>query len=97
LGDLLRVAFHSPVFSEFESSLPIVSTDGTMKKRLKDNAVAGRAHIKTGSLEGVRTIAGYVFDAKGRRMAVVCLINHPHADAGRPVQDALLEWVFDRP
>ncbi|MBI5751833.1 MAG: D-alanyl-D-alanine carboxypeptidase/D-alanyl-D-alanine-endopeptidase [Hydrogenophilales bacterium] len=97
IGDLLRAAFHSPAFAEFESSLPIVATDGTMKKRLKDNAVAGHAHIKTGSLDGVRTLAGYVHDAKGRRMAVVCLINHPHAEAGRPVQDALLEWVYDRP
>lgn len=97
LGDLLRTAFYSPVFSEFESSLPIVSTDGTMKKRLKDNAVAGHAHIKTGSLEGVKTIAGYVFDAKGRRNAVVCIINHPNAEFGRPVQDALLEWTFNRP
>ena len=97
LGELLRKAFHSPVFSEFESSLPIVSTDGTMKKRLKDNPVAGHAHIKTGSLEGVKTIAGYVFDARGRRNAVVCLINHPNAEAGRPVQDALLEWVYARP
>lgn len=97
LGALLRAAFHSRVFSEFESSLPIVSTDGTMKKRLRDNPVAGHAHIKTGSLDGVKTIAGYVFDAQGRRMAVVCLINHANADAGRPVQDALLEWVFGRP
>ena len=97
LGDLLRTAFYSPVAAEFESSMPIVAADGTMKKRLKDNAVAGHAHIKTGSLEGVRTIAGYVFDAKGRRNVVVCLINHPNAESGRPVQDALLEWVYGRP
>jgi serine-type D-Ala-D-Ala carboxypeptidase/endopeptidase (penicillin-binding protein 4) len=97
LADLLRTAFYSPVFSEFESSLPIVSSDGTMKKRLKDNAVAGHAHIKTGSLEGVRAIAGYVFDAKGRRNVVVCLINHANSELGRPVQDALLEWAFTRP
>jgi len=97
LGELLRTAFYSPVTAEFESSMPIVSVDGTMKKRLKDNAVAGHAHIKTGSLDGVRAIAGYVFDAKGRRNVVVCLINHPNAELGRPAQDALLEWVYGRP
>jgi D-alanyl-D-alanine carboxypeptidase/D-alanyl-D-alanine-endopeptidase (penicillin-binding protein 4) len=97
LGQLLLNASYSPVFSELESSLPIVAADGTMKKRLKDNAVAGHAHIKTGSLDGVKAIAGYLIDAKGRRNVVVCLINHPNAELGRPVQDALLEWVFARP
>ncbi len=96
LGLLLVSAGNSPVFGEFESSLPIVAVDGTMKKRLQDHAVAGHAHIKTGSLEGVRSVAGYVFDAKGRRMAVVAMVNHPRAGASRPVLDALLQWVYER-
>ena len=97
MGALLIAAYGSPMFAELESSLPIVAVDGTMRKRLKDNGVGGHAHIKSGSLGGVKTIAGYVFDRKGRRMAVVCMINHPRASAGREVQDALLEWVYNRP
>ena len=93
---LLNAAHRSPVFAEFESSLPIVAVDGTMKKRLGEKEVAGHAHIKTGSLEGVRAAAGYVFDRKGRRMAVVCLVNHPNAAAAKVVEDALLEWVYGR-
>jgi len=96
LGMLLVGASNSPVFAEFESSLPIVAVDGTMKKRLQDHAVAGHAHIKSGSLEGVRSVAGYVFDAKGRRMAVVAIVNHPRASAARPVLDALLQWAYER-
>lgn len=96
LGALLVSASNSPVFAEFESSLPIVAVDGTMKKRLQDHAVAGHAHIKTGSLDGVRSVAGYVFDARGRRMAVVAMVNHPRASAARPVLDALLQWVYAR-
>lgn len=97
LADLLMAAYRSPVFSELESSLPIVAVDGTMRRRMKDDGVAGHAHIKSGSIEGVKTIAGYVFDSKGRRNVVVCMINHPRASAGRGVQDALLEWVYNRP
>lgn len=96
LGVLLVSASNSPVFAEFESSLPIVAVDGTMKKRLNNHAVAGHAHIKTGSLEGVRSVAGYVFDARGRRMAVVAMVNHPRASAARPVLDAVLQWVYAR-
>lgn len=96
MGMLLVNASNSPVFGEFESSLPIVAVDGTMKKRLQDHDVAGHAHIKTGSLEGVRSVAGYVFDARGRRMAVVAMVNHPRASAARPALDALLKWVYER-
>jgi D-alanyl-D-alanine carboxypeptidase/D-alanyl-D-alanine-endopeptidase (penicillin-binding protein 4) len=97
LAWVLRAAYHSTVFAEFESSLPIVAADGTMKKRLVLSAVSGHAHIKTGSLKDVRALAGYVLDAQGRQMVVVCIINHPNAELGRAAQDALLEWVFGRP
>ena len=93
---LLRAAYHSNLFSEFESSLPIVAVDGTMRKRLKVAAISGQAHIKSGSLNDVRAIAGYIYDAHGRRMLIVCFINHANADLGRAAQDALMEWVFTR-
>jgi len=96
LGELLIAAYRGPLMAEFVSSLPIAAVDGTMKKRLHDRGVAGHAHIKTGSLQGVKAIAGYVHDRKGRSMAVVCIINHPGASAGQAAQDALLEWVYSR-
>jgi D-alanyl-D-alanine carboxypeptidase/D-alanyl-D-alanine-endopeptidase (penicillin-binding protein 4) len=96
LGALLLTAWRGPLMAEFVSSLPIAAVDGTMKKRLHDQGVAGRAHIKTGSLRGVKAIAGYVHDRKGRSVAVVFIINHPDASAGQAAQDALLEWVYSR-
>ena len=67
-----------------------------MKKRLKQNGVAGQAHIKTGSLEGVRAIAGYVLDRNGKRWVVVFLVNHANAANAQPAQDALLQWIYER-
>ena len=98
LGELLTAAYRSPVMPELMASLPLAAVDGTMRKRLRDGGVAGQAHIKTGSLDGVKSIAGYVLDAQGRRMVVVCLVNHPGANAAAGVlQDALLRWVYQRP
>ncbi len=94
LGRLLQAAYASRVMPEFIASLPIAATDGTMKKRLSDEGVAGNAHIKTGSLEGVKSIAGYVLDSEGRRWTVVFLVNHANAAAARSAQDALLAWVY---
>jgi len=50
--------------------------------------------LKTGSLEGVRALAGYVIDADGRRFAVVAIINHRNAAAGAGALDHLVQWVY---
>ena len=97
MGRLLLAAYASPVMSEFVASMPLVAYDGTMKRRLKYESIAGQAHIKTGSLSDVRALAGYVLDARGRRFAVVFMVNHPNAGATQRAQDALLNWVYGGP
>jgi D-alanyl-D-alanine carboxypeptidase/D-alanyl-D-alanine-endopeptidase (penicillin-binding protein 4) len=96
LGRLLAAAFASPVMPEFIASLPLAGIDGTMRKRLNGNGVAGQAHVKTGYLDGVRALAGYVLDRRGRRVIVVFLANHPNASATKAAQDALLACVYER-
>ena len=96
LTRLLADAWQSPLMPEFVASLPIAAIDGTMMKRLNQNGAAGRAHIKTGSLDGVKAIAGYVLDRAGKWQIVVFLVNHPNAAAAQAAQDALLQWVFER-
>jgi D-alanyl-D-alanine carboxypeptidase/D-alanyl-D-alanine-endopeptidase (penicillin-binding protein 4) len=96
LGRLLQSAWRSAVMPELIASLPVTATDGTMRKRLKQNGVAGQAHIKTGSLEGVRSIAGYLLDKTGRRWIVVFFVNHANAGGAQAAQDALLQWVYER-
>ena len=94
LGRMLVAAFKSPVMPEFVSSMPLVAYDGTMRRRLKTRDIAGQAHIKTGSLNDVRSIGGYVLAASGRRYAVVFMVNHGNAGASQAAQDALLQWVY---
>lgn len=97
LNRLLLDAWKSPVMPELISSLPIAGFDGTMRKRLRASKISGRAHIKTGSLEDVKTAAGFVLNAEGQRYTVTVLINHPRASAGQAAIDALLLWVAQRP
>jgi len=96
LALLLNSAQRSPMSAEFISSLPILGVDGTLRKRLANTTSASHGHLKTGSLEGVQAIAGYVQAYSGRQWIVVFLINHPNASYGQPAQDALLEWVQRR-
>ena len=93
LGQLLLAAWKSRTMPELMSSLPIAGVDGTARRRLPNSPAAGFAHVKTGTLNDVRSLAGYVLARNGHRYAVVLMINHPNADAARDAQDALLEWV----
>ena len=61
---------------------------------MTDAYAAGRALLKTGSLEGVRALAGYVIDASGTRWILVAFVNHPNAARATPALDHLAEWVF---
>ena len=94
MAQLLRSAAKSPFYPEFATALPIVATDGTMKKRDRNDAVAGHAHIKTGTLDGIKTMAGYVTRPDGHNTVVVFFIDSPHAAAGTAAQDALLSWIY---
>jgi D-alanyl-D-alanine carboxypeptidase/D-alanyl-D-alanine-endopeptidase (penicillin-binding protein 4) len=97
LGRMLVSAYNSPVMPEFMASLSILAQDGTVKKRLNDSQSNGRAHLKTGSLDGVSAIAGYEIDANNHRHVLVMLVNHTKAAASKNAQDALIEWVHQQP
>ena len=95
MTQLLQAAYRSPLFGEFESALPIVAIDGTLKKRFNGSALAGNAHLKTGSLRDVSALAGYVTTASGQRVSFVMLANHPNVRSIEPAQRALLEWTLN--
>src|SRR5512135_425473 len=96
MAALLQLAYDHPLSSELEASLPILGVDGSVRRRLQDTSAASHAHLKTGTLEGVKTIAGYVRSRSGKEWIVVFDINHPYAKAGTAAQDALIEWVQKR-
>ena len=99
LGQVLLAGWRSPYMPEFISSLPLAAMDGTLRRRFNGAALEGQMHLKTGSLNDVRSVAGYVLDRAGRRVVVVCLHNQARADtaAGEAVQEAVLQWVHERP
>ena len=95
LAQLLQSIFTSPLMPEVLASLPLTAVDGTMKKRLKNDGVAGHAHIKTGTLDGVKTMAGIVQNAHGDKLIVVFLVNHANAQRAQAAQDELLHWTYE--
>lgn len=95
LGGVLQAGLRSDWAPEFQASIPIMAVDGTMRRRLHDSPAAGRARMKSGTLNNVAAIAGYVPDAGGRPCIVVAMVNSDLVGngRGRAVLDALVDWV----
>lgn len=93
LNQILRAAYHSPLFAEFESALPIVAIDGTLQRRFNGSVLRGNAHLKTGTLRDVSALAGYVYTPGGQQVSFVMLVNHANARQSEAAQRVLLEWI----
>lgn len=96
LGEMLDLAWHSPFMPEFAASLPLSATDGTLRNRFKSPGMQGRIRLKTGHLDDVSALAGFVNAASGKTYVVVIIVNHPgaHRGSGEAVQAELIRWVF---
>ena len=97
-ASILLYAWQQPYMPEFSSSMALSGHDGTLRKRFDDNALTGQAHLKTGSMDHVSAIAGYMQSRSGRRFAVVVLHNDEdiHRGPGEEVQTALLRWLYEQ-
>jgi D-alanyl-D-alanine carboxypeptidase/D-alanyl-D-alanine-endopeptidase (penicillin-binding protein 4) len=96
LARILERGWDSPLMPEYLASLPIPAVDGTLRRRLKGSDAAGKAHLKSGYLEGVRAVAGYLQDYRGRWLILVCIINHKNAIRAQPFLDAVVDWAWSQ-
>ncbi len=94
MAGVLGAAYHSRYAPEFIASLPMAGVDGTMKSRMR-NAPAGSVRLKTGHLDDVSGVAGYVQTLTGKTLILVSLINDVHANdgGGEPVHAAIVAWM----
>lgn len=81
---------------ELLNSLPIGGVDGTLKRRFKNDSMMRKVRAKTGLLNGVTSLAGFVDGAK-EPAAFVFIYNGP-GDAGRvrEVMDEILKNYLQR-
>lgn len=74
LATLLQKVAAQPYFEAFRDSLAVGGESGTLEKRLNDSALKGKVFAKTGYINGVRALSGYVLNGK-RRFAFSILMN----------------------
>ncbi len=95
--ELLDWMADRPNYPEFAASLAVAGTDGTMRKRLGKGSTKGTLRAKTGTLNNVTALSGYMTTKSGRKVAYAILINDPPVKAWtlRGVQDELAEALAD--
>lgn len=95
MAKILTAAYHSPFAPEYLASFPLAGMDGTLRSRMK-NSPAGAIRLKTGHLDGVSGVAGFVTAASGKTFVLVSLVNSVRADFGaaEPLHAALAAWIL---
>ena len=95
--DVLQDANRSALAAEFIASLPINGVDGTMRSRFNGAPAEGMAHVKTGRLDDVVTLAGIVQSRAGKPYALVFMMNHKdvHLGIGNDIGDTLINWIYN--
>jgi D-alanyl-D-alanine carboxypeptidase/D-alanyl-D-alanine-endopeptidase (penicillin-binding protein 4) len=97
LVKLLLQISSGPAFDVFLDSLPVAGVDGTLAGRFKATRLKGRIHAKTGTLEGVNALSGYMDLPSGRRLAFSIIGNsHPLEETkGEATIDQIASAVYD--
>ena len=71
------------ISSEFVASLGVAGEDGTLRRRLNSSSTRGNFRAKTGSLDGVNSLAGYTSLSNGEVVAFAIILNDPRIKYGR--------------
>ena len=98
MSAMLEFAWRQPYMPEYLASMSLSGLDGTLRRRFGDPNLVGKAHLKTGSLDHVTAIAGFLQSRSGRRFTVVAMQNFEdiHRGPGEEVQEAILRWLYEQ-
>jgi D-alanyl-D-alanine carboxypeptidase/D-alanyl-D-alanine-endopeptidase (penicillin-binding protein 4) len=97
---LVKLLIHmasGPAFEVFLNTLPVAGVDGTLAGRFKGTRAKGRIHAKTGTLEQVNALSGYMDLPSGKRL-VFSIIGNSHSlkeQQGAATIDQIALAVYD--
>jgi D-alanyl-D-alanine carboxypeptidase/D-alanyl-D-alanine-endopeptidase (penicillin-binding protein 4) len=72
---LLTYAARQPWGDAWKATFPIAGVDGTLNGRFKSSPLAGKLFAKTGTLNEVNALSGYLTSASGKTIVFSILVN----------------------
>lgn len=96
-GVLEKMYFDLVHFDDFYNSLSIAGVDGTLRGRMMNTSAGNNFRGKTGTLNGVSGLAGYLTTAEGEDIIVTIIFEFNSGGSGyyRDVQDQIVELLLD--
>jgi len=95
LGGVLRSMASSDASEVYAGLFPRAGVDGTLRNFLVETPLEGRVAMKTGSMKGVQSYAGYLLDDEGRPTHMMVFIANDfrcgRAKLKNAIQDLLLK------
>jgi serine-type D-Ala-D-Ala carboxypeptidase/endopeptidase (penicillin-binding protein 4) len=96
-GVLLQVVRSEKVGNDYFNGLAVMGEYGTLRKRLRDTAATGKVHAKTGSLNGVSSLAGFAESVEKRPVLFALVFNglastNDGVNGGNAVSEALVAF-----
>ncbi|RLD15682.1 D-alanyl-D-alanine carboxypeptidase/D-alanyl-D-alanine-endopeptidase [candidate division KSB1 bacterium] len=94
---LLKTLYHHPYFKYLYDSMPVAGIDGTIRHRMKGTLAEGNVHAKTGYVQRMRALSGYVNIGKNDPMIFVMMFNNysvPTAEVNK-IQDHICELLAE--
>jgi D-alanyl-D-alanine carboxypeptidase/D-alanyl-D-alanine-endopeptidase (penicillin-binding protein 4) len=88
-------ASKQPWGEDWRATFPVAGVDGTLDHRFTNSPLKGRMWAKTGTLDEVNTLSGYVNAASGRMLAFSILVNgrFPGSNAEDEAIDRIAEAI----
>ena len=94
---LLTCVWMDPRHAEsYRAALPVFGVNGTVANRLKDTPASGRVWAKTGSMNQVRSLSGYLITTEGEPLVFSFMVNGfrvPSREIDAAMDRALLRLV----
>jgi D-alanyl-D-alanine carboxypeptidase/D-alanyl-D-alanine-endopeptidase (penicillin-binding protein 4) len=78
---LLTYAQRQPWGTAWRATFPIAGVDGTLDNRFQNSPLKGHLWAKTGTLNGVNSLSGYLTAASGKTLAFSILVNDHRPDS----------------
>jgi D-alanyl-D-alanine carboxypeptidase/D-alanyl-D-alanine-endopeptidase (penicillin-binding protein 4) len=92
---LLDYVARQPWGAEWRESLPVGGVDGTLEDRFRNSPLKGKVWAKTGTLNEVNALSGYVTAASGKMIAFSILVDgrRPGSNAEYVAIDRIVDAI----
>jgi serine-type D-Ala-D-Ala carboxypeptidase/endopeptidase (penicillin-binding protein 4) len=97
-GTLEKMYFDIANFEDYYKSLSIAGIDGTLRNRFTGTSAENNLHGKTGTLDGISSLSGYLTTAKGEDLIISIIMefdkkgNRFHHQIQDEIVKVLTDW-----